>query len=435
MYAADEGTRIGTLGGSVPSLLFGLGPAATTARDSQLNQQAPLQIYTTWYNGPSDLTWMSTWENTVVPQSYASGRALHLVTWTPGPETQPPGMPCGRQYPLSDAALGDMRRLAEIFGGAPDDPPLYVTLFTEFQTFPCVNNQWQGAEGYYTLLQQKVLEIQDIFHQYAPNSQVSLGWGGWQARWDAPGVGGGRSLFQYFDAMSRQLDFQSFQAMQIDTNVNDVRQMTEILGAYGPVMLAHHKPDGFRPEVFDADIQTMMTDSFLTEVTQDGLFAWSFMDQAEMNSSSAIFTRVRDAVLRYSGGSCEGPGCAVDTDSDGCTDAMELGPNRAFGGQRDPNVFWDFFDTPNVNGVRDQRIATDDVTRVVARFGLSRVPPPTKQQALQEAFTTPSFLPPTYHSAFDRTAVPGLLAGPPDGGITVSDIVLIVTQFGHSCVK
>lgn len=434
MCVPGEPTGVGALGGSAPSLLFGLGPTANAARDSQLNQQAPLQFYTTWYNGPSDLAWMATWEHTVVPQAYASGRALHLITWTPGPETQPPGMPCGRQYPLSDQVLADMRRLAEIFGGDADDPPLYVTLFTEFQTFPCVNNQWQGAESYYILLQQKVLAIQDIFHQYAPNSRVSLGWGGWQARWDAPGVGGGRSLFQYFESVSRQLDFQSFQAMQVDSNVNDVRRMTEILGAYGPVMLAHYKPDGFHPEVFDADIQAMMTDEFLGEVTADGLFAWSFMDQAEMNSSPTIFARVRDAVLRYSSTACQGPGCAVDTDGDGCTDAQEQSANRALGGQRDPNVFWDFFDTPNVDGTRDRRVATDDVIRVVARFGASRTPPPTKQEALQEALSLPAPSP-AYHAAFDRSAVPGLLAGPPNGNIVVNDIAAVVNQFGHSCVK
>jgi hypothetical protein len=36
-----------------------------------------------------------------------------------------------------------------------------------------------------------------------------------------------------------------------------------------------------------------------------------------------------------------------DTDKDGCTDAQELGPNHALGGQRDPTNFWDFFDTPD----------------------------------------------------------------------------------------
>jgi alpha-tubulin suppressor-like RCC1 family protein len=36
-----------------------------------------------------------------------------------------------------------------------------------------------------------------------------------------------------------------------------------------------------------------------------------------------------------------------DVDKDGCTDAQELGPSHATGGQRDPTNFWDFFDTPD----------------------------------------------------------------------------------------
>ena len=36
-----------------------------------------------------------------------------------------------------------------------------------------------------------------------------------------------------------------------------------------------------------------------------------------------------------------------DVDKDGCTDAQELGPTPAAGGQRDPTNFWDFFDTPD----------------------------------------------------------------------------------------
>ncbi|MGB2693671.1 MAG: flexitail domain-containing putative surface protein, partial [Dehalococcoidia bacterium] len=397
----------------------------------------------TWYNGPSDLTWMSTWENTVVPQTYASGRAMHLITWSPGPETgclPTPTQDGGRQYPISAQVLDDMRRLAEIFGGNVGDPPLYVTLFTEFQTFPCIDNQWAGAEGYYLLLKTKMLQIRDIFHAYAPNSLVSIGWGGWQARWDAPGVGGGRSLFPHFDDVSSQMDFQSFQAMHYSSvpteppNQADVRAMTATLGAYGPVMVAHHKPDGFHPDAFDRDIQAIMTDSSLSDLAADGLFAWSFMDQAEINYSPTNFSHVRDAVLRYSGPACEGPSCNVDSDNDGCTDGQELGPNRALGGQRNPAYFWDFYDTPNASGTRDHLIATDDLARVVGRFGASRVPAPGKAQALQEALTPPPPLP-AYHPGFDRSAVAGVLSGPPDGSITVNDILLLVAQFGHSCVK
>jgi hypothetical protein len=43
----------------------------------------------------------------------------------------------------------------------------------------------------------------------------------------------------------------------------------------------------------------MMTDDYLREVTGYGLFAWSFMDTAQMSSDPSIFALVGDAVLRY----------------------------------------------------------------------------------------------------------------------------------------
>jgi hypothetical protein len=50
-------------------------------------------------------------------------------------------------------------------------------------------------------------------------------------------------MFQHFADVLRASDFQSFQAMQSDGNVEDVRAMVRTLGAYGPVMLAHYKPN------------------------------------------------------------------------------------------------------------------------------------------------------------------------------------------------
>jgi hypothetical protein len=426
-----HGSSAQTGAAPAPSLLFGLGPTADTARASQLNHAAPLGMYTTWYNRPSDLGWMAPWENGLVPQAYAEGKALHLIIWNGDAEA---GSPCGRQYPISSAINGDMVRLAQIFGGAADDPPLYVTLFTEFQTFPCTDNQWSGAEAYYTRLQAKMLEIRDIFHQYAPNSQVSIGWGGWQSRWSNTATGAGRALFARFDATMRAMDFQSFQAMATDTNVNDVRAMTQTLGAYGPVMLAHHKPNGFYPAVFSADLQAMMTDAFLSEMNGYGLFAWSFMDQREINSSTAVFDQTKNAVRTFAAADgCAGPACDVDSDGDGCTDAAEARTapgSETAGGRRDPSNPWDFFDVPTgAPPARDGLVSVSDLAAVVARFGSSG-------NAGGSPFAAPP-APPAYHTAFDRG---GIVAGgqlwnlrPPNGTINVSDIVAVIAQFGHSC--
>ena len=102
-------------------------------------------MLSSWYNGPDDLSWMTGWRGGTVPDSYAAGYAMHLIGWTGDPERTVDtayGPACGRAYPLSSRFVDDMKQLALIFGGAVSGPPLYVTLFTEFQTYPCVDNTW-----------------------------------------------------------------------------------------------------------------------------------------------------------------------------------------------------------------------------------------------------------------------------------------------------
>ena len=234
-----------------------------------------------------------------MPRAYADGYTLHLVVFSNGPEgslSTAYGPACGRAYPLSAGFLGDMAQLAQTFAGSG---PLYVTLFTEFQTYPCADNAWVGSESYYRALKDQYLAALAVFRQHAPNAKVSLGWGGWQARWDNPATGAGRSLFPHFADVMQASDFQSFQAMESDTNVQDVRDMVQILGAYGPVMLAHYKPDNGSCAVATADLTTMLTDAYLREVTADGLFAWSFMDERIVTCSAGLATFVRGAVATF----------------------------------------------------------------------------------------------------------------------------------------
>ena len=118
----------------------------------------------------------------------------------------------------------------------------------------------------------------------------------------------------------------------------------------------------------------------------------------------------------------------VDSDSDGCTDVQEAGSSQALGGLRDPENYWDFFDTPDPSNVRDRSVTIADVSRVVARFGATAEPGLTSTDPL----TPPGY---AYHPAFDRTpSGPNPWnAGPADGAITIQDIGLVVAQFGHSC--
>lgn len=124
-----------------------------------------------------------------------------------------------------------------------------------------------------------------------------------------------------------------------------------------------------------------------------------------------------------------GLGDPPDSDRDGCTDGQELGPNAAFGGQRNPNKFWDFFDTPDALNGRDAIVSAGDLQRVVARFGTNGTP------------GDPLAPPPAsgYHAAFDRSsplagAHPWEVRGP-DGAIAANDILFSVGQFGHTCAS
>jgi hypothetical protein len=121
-----------------------------------------------------------------------------------------------------------------------------------------------------------------------------------------------------------------------------------------------------------------------------------------------------------------------DDDNDGCTDIEEAGSEPLLGGLRNPHVFWDFFDTPGPGNVRDQSIAISDISRVVGRFGSYQMPPPTKGEAFALVFSPPPPAP-AYHPGFDRTQVPGAFTGPPNGSVTVTDILLVVAQFSSSC--
>ena len=294
-----------TDGPSGPRLLFGIGPEADQARVSPLVRQAPVRMLTSWYNGPGDLEWMAGWRGGEVPRAYAAGYRLHLIVFSGDEEGQvatPHGQACGRRYPLSGRFLDDMRRLARIFAGPAGGPSLYVSLFTEFQTYPCRDNAWSAdpaATAYYRALKDRYLATQAIFHQLAPNSRVSLSWGGWQARWDDRATGAGRSLFRHFSDVLRAADFQSFQAMATDSNTADIRAMVRTLGAYGPVMLAHYKPDNGSGAVFAADLRAILTDRYLAEVTRHGLFAMSFMDGTNLAASSELHGFVRAAVRRF----------------------------------------------------------------------------------------------------------------------------------------
>ena len=121
-----------------------------------------------------------------------------------------------------------------------------------------------------------------------------------------------------------------------------------------------------------------------------------------------------------------------DTDKDGCTDAQEMQTapgSEVSGGLRDPNNFWDFFDTPDGANNRDRSIGFGDVVRVLMRAGSSGNP-------MTDPLSPPDPAP-AYHTALDRSSPPPgqnvWNLGAPDGSIGMADVVMVLYQVPHTC--
>jgi hypothetical protein len=252
---------------------------------------------------------MTGWKNTEVPRDYAAGFAMHLVVWSGQGDSEVAtryGTACGQKYPLSSQFLRDMEQLAEIFrpshGGR-----LYVTLFTEFQTYACKGNEWSGdpqSKAYLEGLRDQYRAALRIFHALAPGSEVSLGWGGWQARWDDPTTGGGRSLFKHFANVMRESDFQSFEVIGSDTDASDILAMTRQLGRFGHVMLAYYKPREDSIATAREHLRVVLSPQFLGRVTRAGLFGFGLMDDRLASSDPQSLAIATASIRRFGCGAC-----------------------------------------------------------------------------------------------------------------------------------
>jgi hypothetical protein len=161
-----------------------------------------------------------------------------------------------------------------------------------------VDNEWDSATNYYLALKDQYRAAYQVLHANAANVHVSLGFGGWLGTYDYPQKHGGRSLIAKFTDIMKMSDFQSFQAMNDGPNMNpaQIKTMVNILHPYGPVMLAHFKPDNGSQSTFDSDVRTIFTDDFIKQITAAGLFAMSFMTNDNPNADLAF---VKAAVIRY----------------------------------------------------------------------------------------------------------------------------------------
>jgi hypothetical protein len=126
-----------------------------------------------------------------------------------------------------------------------------------------------------------------------------------------------------------------------------------------------------------------------------------------------------------------------DSDGDGCTDAEELGPDKALGGQRDPLNPWDFYDVPYPShtssggaGTKDQDIGiTTDVIALLDYAGAVNTGSDPRYNVDLDGNTVMDGI---EYDRTDRNPTPW--SGVPDGGIGITtDIVAILAQSGHRC--
>ena len=318
--AGDDGTTgdaaepPGSAGGEVPpagdgELLFGVGDQIDKAMATELVRESPVGMLTTTYHKPSDLTKMASWRDTLVPDAYAEGYALHVVVsdWdTDDPEKTfqtTHGTACGRPHPLSPEFLDHMRALATIFAGQTDGPPLYVTMFQEVNKFACgEDGSYSGdptSVAYYEALMDRYLEVRQLIKDIAPNAQVALGWDGYQVESDHPEYGGGRSMFSHFARVLEVSDYQAVLAKQPYGNIDQVRQSVRILGGYGKVMVAAYGRSDTSGEVVKSDLRTLLADDSIADLTESGLFAWSFNNETvPTRAGRSTLDFVKDVIRR-----------------------------------------------------------------------------------------------------------------------------------------
>ncbi|WP_432826340.1 carbohydrate-binding domain-containing protein [Dactylosporangium sp. CA-092794] len=258
--------------GAVPQspsrVLWGLGPGISDAVEAPLYRDAGVNMVTTWFNGPDDLEWISGYaQPPTISDLYGSGKAVELVVW----------LADHPDYAVSEQFQRDITAVTSALkGSGPHYGPLYVVLFTEWETYSS-DPEYPGR------LKTAYLRAAAAIHAEYADARVALGFGGYE--W---GGEGDRDLAPWSDAIAAS-DFTAVQQMHACDNEQDgqnalvaqIRSSVRQLGAYGkPVMISHFKLWGdpaCQVQAFDKFSKAMFTDTSMAELTNEGLFAWNFM--------------------------------------------------------------------------------------------------------------------------------------------------------------
>ncbi|MET7426489.1 carbohydrate-binding domain-containing protein [Dactylosporangium sp. NPDC005555] len=274
-----------------PRLLWGLGPGIGDAVEAPVYRDAGVNMVTTWYNGPSDLEWISGYARpSTISDLYGAGKAVELVVW----------LADHPEYAVGDQFQRDIRVVTSALkGSGPHYGPLYVVLFTELETY-------SSDPGYPRRLKAAYLNAAAAIRAEYSGARVALGFGGYT--W---GSSGDRDLSFWSDAIAAS-DFTAVQQMHACDNEHDgqsalvaqIRSSVRQLGSYGkPVMISHFKLWGnpaCQVRAFDKFAKAMFTDSSMGELTSNGLFAWNFMLDHYIDDPGPVREASAALIGRYS---------------------------------------------------------------------------------------------------------------------------------------
>jgi hypothetical protein len=273
---------------SAPSrVVWGIGDQLGPAQANPLYTDGGAKMVSSWFNNPGDLSWMKGYPGSDFNNQYAANRALELIVW----------LADSTDYAISPQFQTDIRALTRIYKGTgPNYGPLYIVLFTEFETYK------DGDLAYRAKLLSAYLSAVAVIHSEYSKARVALGFGGYG--WD--GVHD-RDLTPYRQAIAAS-DFTAVQHMQAcDSDANGqnimvpkIRSSVKQLGSYGkPVMISHFKLWGdaaCQTSAFDRFSKEMFSDASLAALTADKLFAWNFMSDHFINDRSSSYTGFRSRI-------------------------------------------------------------------------------------------------------------------------------------------
>lgn len=276
-------------GPSSPRFIFGLGDQIGAATSRPVFNEAPMRMITSWYNGRSDLTWMSGYQRTNTMSGwYGKGYAMELVVWLANDPS----------YAVSEDFQRDIELLTKVFrGNGPHYGPLYIVLFTELETY-------SKDPAYFESLRTAYKNAAAVIHATYDKAHVGLGFGGYG--WL---LGDTRDLSAWEPAIEVS-DFVAAQHMhhcsRLDLMKTQLPRAIEQLGSYGkPVFVSHFKFWGeaeCQRDAFKRFMDEVLTDTSLAGFHRQGLRAWGFMDDAYIRGDSAtnrIFGDTKALITRY----------------------------------------------------------------------------------------------------------------------------------------